>query len=87
MHLLGTDLDLSWLRSNLWKESNNGRVERLVSIFLRECDIVFESLWHRDKHIVEHSENLITMRDIVRDDAYREEVIEVTSMGIGILLA
>ena len=62
-------------------------MERLVSVFFRECDIVFESFWHRNKDIMEDSENLITSWNIVRDDANGEEIIEILRMSVGIFFS
>jgi hypothetical protein len=59
----------------------------LVSIFFGEGDIVLEPLGHRDEYIVEDPEYLVAMPDIVRDDAYSKEIIEITRMRIGIVFA
>ena len=58
-----------------------------VSVFFRKGNIVFEPFWHRNKDIMEDSENLITSGNIVRDDTDREEIIEILRMSVGIFFS
>lgn len=57
-------------------------MEGLISVFFWECYIVLEPFWHRDEYIMEHSEYLIAVSDIIGDDAYSKEVIEITRMRV-----
>jgi hypothetical protein len=87
MHIWRTDLDLCRLRAKVWKKPDYRGMERLISIFFWEGDIILEPLWHRDEHIVEDSEDLIAVSHIIRDDTDSEEIIEITRMRIGVVLA
>ncbi len=87
MHIWGTDLDLCWLRTEIWKKPNHRGMKRLISIFFGKSNIVLEPLWHRNEDIVEHSKYLITVSHIIRDDTDSKEIIEISRMTVGIVLA
>ena len=87
MHLFCTYLDLGRLRAHFWEEPDDGGVERLVSIFFREGDIVLEPFWHRDEYVMQHSEYFITSGYILCDDADSKKVVEISSMAVGIFFS
>lgn len=87
MHLFCTYLDLGRLRAHFWEESDDGGMERLVSVFFREGDIVLEPFWHRDEYVMQDSEYFITSGYILCDYADSKKVVEISSMAVGVFFS
>lgn len=77
VHVLRAYLNLRRLGSQLPKDSHDRRVEALVPIRLLQGDIVLEPFRNRGPAIVDLSEDLVAVRNIISDYPYGEQIVEV----------
>ena len=78
MHFLGAYLDFQ----DAALGTEDGGMEGLVTVWLREGDIVLDPADHRTVALVDDAECFITIGDFRYDDTHREEVVDTVNVHI-----
>lgn len=77
VHVSRADLDFRRLFPECLEHADDGRMERLVAVFLRKRDIILETLRNRSPRVMDDSENFVTMGYLFGNYAEGEEVVNV----------
>ena len=73
MHLFCSDLNLKWLTG--W--SDQCRMQRLIHIWLRHCDIIFETSRNRFVFLMDHTQCCITVLDIIHNNTDCKQIVDL----------
>ena len=73
VHLKCTDLDLKWLAVR----SDQCRMQGLVHVLFRHCNIILETPRDRLVHLMDDTERRITVFDRINDDTHGKQIIDL----------